>query len=526
MKLLYPQWMQELDAETIHGIGIPSIVLMENASKGAADFFAQSFPYPQFKHVIVIAGKGNNGGDGLAAGRILNQRGYKPEFLLLSNPETLNPDPKINYDILKQLNLPVSFIDKKDDLTPLASLLSRYNPSDTFIIDAIFGTGLNQPVKPGLYSDIIEYINGSEFKVAAIDIPSGLSDAFLPENAVHIKADVTATFHSIKTAHIHPDGNKHCGRIKIVDIGIPNHLQQNKRYYIDVIEPSSFRELFTSRPVDAHKGSYGHSLTICGSIEKPGAGVLSAFAVLKSGAGLCTAATLMENRLIAPITHPELMTLIYKNHHSLIIRLPDFNTVLMGPGLGDTDETARLVAAILKESSVPVVLDADAINALNRDNLKEWLKNDRSFPVILTPHPGEFSRLLGISNREILEKRIPLARDFAGQYNVYLILKGHHTLIATPEGHIYVNQTGNPGMATAGSGDVLSGMLAGILAQFHKGVSIPVLLQAAVFLHGYAADIAVQKSHEISLTATDIIDYIPMAIRDLDEFQSAFLFTF
>jgi ADP-dependent NAD(P)H-hydrate dehydratase / NAD(P)H-hydrate epimerase len=525
MKLLYAQWMQELDAETINGIGIPSIVLMENASKGAADFFAQSFPLPRYKHVIVIAGKGNNGGDGFAAGRILAQRGYYTEFILLSNWKKLNPDPKINFQILKKLNLDITLVENNQQQKKITAVFEKYNPSDTFIIDALFGTGLNNPVRPGLFSDTINLINQSGFKVAAIDLPSGLSDTFLPEEAIHIKADITATFQSLKTAHLHPDGNKHCGSIRIVDIGIPHHLQQQDKYYIDMIDPADFKELFTPRPVDAHKGTYGHCLTICGSIEKPGAGILSSFAVLKSGAGLCTAAVCDENRTLAPALHPELMSLVYKEKNQLLSRLTEFNSLLLGPGLCDNHETAQLVSMILENAQVPVIMDADALNALNRGKGKDLLKKERSFPVVLTPHPGEFSRLTGMTTDDIRKNRIKLARDFAIQYNVYLILKGHHTLIATPGGNVYVNQTGNPGMATAGSGDVLSGMIAGMTTQFNNRFPISIILKAAVFLHGYAGDIAATNNHEISLTAADILDHIPQAIRGLDEFQTAFPFT-
>jgi len=525
MKLLYAHWMQELDAETINGIGIPSIVLMENASRGAADFFAREFPLPQFKHVIVVAGKGNNGGDGFAAGRILFQKGYNVHFVLLSNPEKLNPDPKINFDILNRLKLPITIIEKEDHLKALSALFKQFHHSDTFLIDALFGTGLNNPVRPGLYANAISAMNQSPFKIAAIDLPSGLSDAFLPDEAVHIDADITATFHSLKTAHLHPDGNKHCGHIHIIDIGIPHLLEQREAYYIDIIEPQAFENLFATRSVDAHKGSFGHTLTICGSVEKPGAGILSSYAALKSGTGLCTAAVCEENRTLVPAVHPELMTLIFKNSSQLSERFSQFNTILTGPGLGDTDETAQLISLLLETAPMPVIMDADALNVLQRPELKKKLNKKRSYPLVLTPHPGEFSRLTGQPVNEILKKRISLSREFAMQHSVYLILKGHHTLIATPGGHIYVNQTGNAGMATAGSGDVLSGMIAGMVSQYCKSYPIETILQAAVFLHGYAGDLAARKVGEVSLTAGDILNHIPSAIQQLHEYRSPYQVT-
>jgi len=485
MKLLYSSWMQELDAETINNVGIPSIVLMENASRAAARFFKEEFPPERYANVIIVVGKGNNGGDGLAVGRILHQGGYNVEFILLAPPERLNPDPAVNFNIIKNLHLPYSVI---KNVEALSGLFDRYTPHDTFLIDAIFGTGIGKPVKEGLYADIIRAMNGSGFEIAAIDIPSGLSESFLPGTGEHITASVTATFQGLKVAHIHPDGNKYCGKIRVLDIGIPRQFLKREKYYIDLILPDHFKHLFKKREVDAHKGHFGHVLTISGSLEKPGAGILSAFSALKAGAGLCTAAVLFENRAVAVTAHPELMSLIYKKSSDLLTRLAEFNSILVGPGLGISDTTFDIVSSMLKHSSAPLVLDADALNVL-RDR-REVLKQKSDIPVIITPHPAEFSRISGLTMKEIRENRIGVSRDFAMEYNVYVVLKGHHTVIATPTGRVYINQSGNPGMATAGSGDVLCG----------------------------------EKTGEVSLTAADIIDHIPAAIRCLDGYTSAFQF--
>lgn len=511
-----------MDAETINGIGVPSIVLMENASRGAADFFARQFPLKDFPNVIVIAGKGNNGGDGLAAGRILFQKGYRVHFIILATPQKLNPDPKINFAILEKLELPYSIVETVDQLQILSDTLSSHSPGDTFLMDAIFGTGLNKPVTAGLYSRVISMMRDSGYKIAAVDIPSGISDTFLPEEGVHLDADATATFHSLKTAHLHPDGNRHCGTIQVIDIGIPEKLEQDEKYYLSMIEPRVFENLTAKRVVDAHKGSYGHSLTICGSIDKPGAGILSSFAVLKSGAGLCTAAVCFENRTLPISVHPELMTLVYSKNSDLLERLPEFNSVLLGPGLGNTAATADVVKLMLENSPAPLVMDADAVNALAPEKQKQLLKRKREFSVVLTPHPGEFSRLTVCSSAEIKRNRIGLSRNFAREFNVYLVLKGHHTLIATPGGRVYVNPTGNPGMATAGSGDVLSGVLAGMISQFHPSHPLESILQAAVFIHGYAGDLAAGDVGEISLTASDILEYLPDAFQALDDYRTPF----
>ncbi|MCK4764053.1 MAG: NAD(P)H-hydrate dehydratase [Candidatus Aminicenantes bacterium] len=520
MKLLYSSWMQQLDAETIENIGIPAIVLMENASQGAAAFFREEFPLEKYKSLVVLAGKGNNGGDGIAVGRILYQQGYNVEFILLAAPEKLNSDPAINFNIIKNLGLSYSVIKDSPELT---ARLKKYYPAETFIIDAIFGTGITKPVKEGLYKEVIKGINESGLLAAAIDIPSGLSESFLPAAGAHVRAAVTATFQSLKVSHLYPDGNKHCGKIKVIDIGIPRRLLDREEYYIHLITPADFRHLFVKREVDAHKGHFGHTLNISGSIEKPGAGILSAFSALKSGAGLCTAAVCFENRTIAVAAHPELMTLIYKDKKDILKRLPEFNAVLAGPGLGDGAGTYEIVSMLLEHSPAPIVLDADAVNVLQER--REILKQERVPPVVITPHPAEFSRLSGLSKKEILADRIGVSRDFAREYNVYVVLKGHHTVIATPSGQVFLNQSGNPGMATAGSGDVLCGMLAGMISQFTGKFPLAVILQAAVFIHGYAADKAVEKVGEISLTAADIIEHIPAAIQGLDDYKSQFLFS-
>jgi len=527
MKLLYSQWMKELDAETIYGIGIPSIVLMENASKGAADYFADYFPlkpHGPYKNVIIFAGKGNNGGDGFATGRILAQKGYKVEFIILADPESLNPDPNINFEIIKNYGLKYHFVEQESQLSLVNNILNHFHTGDTFIIDAIFGTGLAKPIRPGLYFKVIQTIIDSQFKIAAIDIPSGLSDSFLPKEGIHIKADATATFQSLKIAHLHPDGNKYCGDIRIIDIGIPDSLIANEKYYITLTEPSDFKEFLSARELDGHKGSYGHSLTICGSIEKPGAGILSSYAVLNCGAGLCTAAVCPENRTLPASVHPELMTIVYKKNHDLLERLEEFQVVLAGPGLGNNKNTLEMVTMLIENTSVPLVFDADALNALAGKH--EELLINHFQPIIITPHPGEFSRLTGITVKDIIKNRIGVSRSFAQEFNVYVVLKGHHTIIATPEGRIYVNPTGNPGMATAGSGDVLSGIITGLISQSckHKSYNLEKILQAAVFIHGFAGDLAVKETGEISLTATDINRYLPKAFKFLNEYQTPFPF--
>ncbi len=520
MKLIYSKWMKELDSQTINNIGIPSIVLMENASRGAADFFSEEYDLKRYKNVVIVVGKGNNGGDGIACGRILYQKGYNIEFVLLTSYERFNIDPKINFNIIEKINLRHSIIKRADELK---IILQKYNKYDTFLIDSIFGIGINKPVKKGFYSEIINLINESGFRVASIDIPSGISDSFIPEEGIHINADITATFQNLKISHIFPDGNKYCGNIRVIDIGIPKVLVEQNKYYIEIIEPSDFGNLFQKREIDAHKGKYGHVLNVSGSIQKPGAGILSSYAILKAGAGLCTAAVCSENRLLVVQANPEIMTLVYKNNIEILKRLKEFDCILAGPGLGDNDSIYEIVSMLIKESEVPLILDADSINVLK--NRKNILKIKKGNPIIITPHIGEFSRLTGLSVLEISKNSIAISREFAMEFNVFVVLKSHNTLIATPEGNVYVNQTGNPGMATAGSGDVLAGIIAGFVSQFIDKYHLDVILKSAVFLHGFSGDIAVRKKGELSLMASDIIDCFSDAILNLDDFKSQFEFS-
>jgi len=517
MKVMYSEWIQSLDRVAIETIQIPSIVLMENASQGAARFFSETFPPDSYPQVIILVGKGNNGGDGIAAGRILHQMGHTVTFLLLGEPEKLKTDPRINYRIIEHLDLPRFTL---QNVSKLKQVLRAHSPDRTFIVDAIFGTGLNQPVKPGIYQEVIHTVNTSSFPVAAIDIPSGLSEKFIPDGKNHIIADCTATFQHLKVSHLVPDGNLYCGKIRIVDIGIPRSLLDDTTHYVNLIQPEDFNPLFAPRRIDAHKGDFGHCLTIAGSREKPGAGILSSISALKSGAGLCTAAVPEENRKINIQSFPELMELTYSSVPGLLKRIDAFTTLMVGPGLGINPDTRQIVEEILQNARVPVILDADGLNVL-AGHLSR-LSSSRNYPLILTPHPGEFSRLVECPVREIMADRIQNARNFARTYRLYLVLKGHHTIIACPDGSIYLNQTGNPGLATAGSGDVLSGIIGGLTAQFIHHHPLKTILQGAVFIHGYAADLAIRDIPPASLTASDLIHYLPRAIGRIHEFTSPF----
>ncbi|MBN2400295.1 MAG: NAD(P)H-hydrate dehydratase [Candidatus Aminicenantes bacterium] len=518
MKVLLNAWMQELDRLAIQGAGIPSLVLMENAALAATADFAVEFPLNRYPTCLVLSGKGHNGGDGLAIGRLLLERGYQVRFLLLAAPDQLSHDTKANFDLVQARHDDIQVV---LSAVKLKKILTECNMDETFLVDAVFGTGLREPVKAGLFAEVFDAVNASGISVAAVDLPSGLSDRFAADAGSHIQARVTAALHSLKWAHLAHGGSSACGRIRVLNIGIPADLQNEEEHYIRLTEPADFKNLLARRKADAHKGDFGHALVVAGSEEKPGAGILAAYAALKTGAGLCTAAVSPRNRDLFVLAHPEIMTLLYEKCEEFSGRLNDYSCIVAGPGMGNRLSTLKTVSLLLRESHQPLILDADALNVLQGQTRLLPIRGAR--PLILTPHPGEFARLLDKTIKEIQQDRLTLAREFAMKYGLYLVLKGQYTLTATPAGRVWVNQTGNPGMATAGSGDVLSGIIAGLIVQFHPQQPMEIILAAAVFLHGFAGDLAARQCGEMGLTASDISAFIPKGILNINEFHSPFL---
>ncbi len=518
MFVLSAEQIQAADSHAINEVGIPSIVLMENACRKAASVIAETYPGIDYSNIIIAVGKGNNGGDGIGIARILAESGYEVTLVLLGAPDMLTEDSQTNFNIYKKLGYNYSIITGPKDLS---SIIEKHSTKNTVLIDAIFGTGIKEPVIKNFYVNIFKVFNKSGLNVVSIDMPSGLSDKFKPEEDSVIKANLTITFQTLKTAHIYPDSNKFCGQVVIVDIGIPAKSISQNVLKVKMIIPDDIKFLEKERKLDGHKGDYGHCLNISGSVNKPGASILSSISILKSGAGLCTTAVLPQNRDILINAFPELMTKTYLEPDELVNNIENSDVILSGPGIGTESKAKKCVELILKKASSPVVLDADAINIVSGkiDLLKQ---NSERIKIVLTPHPGEFSKLIGKSKEEINLNRISLSSEFAVKHGVFIVLKGHHTVIASPDGEIYINQTGNPGMATAGSGDVLSGIITGFMAQFSETVSIAKILAAAVFIHGYSGDLAKKKKSEVSMTASDIIKFIPKAIKKKNDFNSKF----
>jgi NAD(P)H-hydrate epimerase len=522
MKIVTASEMREIDRVTSERFGVPSLTLMENAGSAVAEFVLSSFP--AMKSFGVICGRGNNGGDGFVVARKLHEAGKKVQALLLAEPSELRGDAAKNYE-----GLPVKPVIGKSaaDLESEAAL-AVFN-SD-LLIDAILGTGFRPPVS-GLYAQAIEKINAASAPVIAVDIPSGAdADVMGSQTGAVARADAIVTFTAPRPAHVF--GDLTSGPTVIAPIGSADEAIRSL-LNLNLITAKDVAPLIAPRPRDSNKGMYGHVLVGGGSLGKAGAAAMAGFSALRAGAGLVTVATPKSVLPTVAGFHPELMTepleetadgTIALNAVSTFAILAKNKTVLaIGPGISRNEETAEFVQAIVHGASMPVVLDADGLNAfegkakdLNGKDRKGGAKDAKGATLVLTPHPGEMSRLTSLSTAAIQRDRINVARNFAQEHGVILVLKGDRTIVANPDGEAWVNPTGNPGMATGGTGDILTGMVAGLLAQHAERTFDAVL--AAVYLHGLAGDIACYalgpiRSGEQCLVATDLIKAMPGAFR-------------
>ncbi|WP_457567808.1 NAD(P)H-hydrate dehydratase [Desulfurobacterium sp.] len=512
MFVLRADEMGVMDRDTIEGVGIPGVVLMENAARGVVSVIRKKI---SGNKVAVVCGKGNNGGDGLAIARNLVNQGFLVKVFLLSEPEKLKGDAKINYDILRGMKVQVFSIVREIDL---GDLLSGCQNVD-FVVDAIFGTGLSKPVE-GFYAAAIDIINRSGTPVISVDVPSGLfaDTGNLPSGAF-VRANWTVTFAFPKIVHIMPPACKYVGEVFVVDISIPEKISERHNPGRRILTIDDVSDVFPEREINSHKYNYGFLAVIGGSCGKTGAPSMSATAALRTGVGLVSAIVprdlnpVFEVKLTEPMTIPIMSA--EKGHFNansldeVVTSLKNgkFSAVAIGPGLGWNRDTEVFVREILENVDLPFVIDADALNALSKN--VEVLKNLKKTPI-LTPHGGEFSRLTGLSVAEIMADPITCAVNFAREYGVVLVLKGGRTIIATPEGEAFINVRGNPGMATAGTGDVLTGIIGALVAM---GVSVDKAAAAGVFLHAVAGDMAKEKYGEESLIATDLIEFLPEAIK-------------
>jgi len=516
MKVLTAAEMQACDRATSERFGVPSLTLMRNASSSVAAFARQQFP--SARRVTVLCGRGNNGGDGMMTARLLADAGLSVTTILLGQPENLKGDAAIAWQELQDSPLgSVEIVDSADDLTDHSAALDA-----DLIVDAVLGTGFKPPMQ-GLALAALEWIKRSTAPVLAVDLPSGWpADATSATvDTPHFPADAVITFTAPKPAHVFGELTRRWDQpVVVAPIGSPDEAIVSSLG----IEWAGSAHALTHAPrsADSNKGNFGRVLVVGGSTGKSGAPAMTAFAALRAGAGLVTAAvpeTILGQ--VATIT-PELMTYPLlatpKGAAAASNLAPDVldefthgATVLaIGPGLGQSDETKQFVTGLLEKTRIPAVIDADALNILAAEHtdLRELA---RGRIVVLTPHPGEMARLAGRTTAEVQANRLNLAREFAQRNGVTLVLKGSRTLVAHPNGSVTVNTTGNPGMAKGGSGDLLTGFIAGLLAQYSSQPDRAI--EAAVCLHGLAADIALREADQHTLLATDTLAHISQAFR-------------
>lgn len=517
--------MRDVDRATVERFGVTSVTLMENAGAAVARFILSD--YPRAERIGVLCGKGNNGGDGLVAARKLVEAGRAIRVLLLCDPNELRGDAATVYQSLLRKLQPLN-------MGPIvvreSSSLDSPGAGEVFsadlIVDAVLGTGFRSPVS-GLYAAAIQKMNTASAPIVAVDIPSGAdADSTRPSQTAdsarageQARAAAVVTFTAPRPAHVFAALTN--GPIVVARIGSPPEAVVSK-LALHLSTAVDFAGLVVPREREGNKGSYGHVVVIGGSLGKAGAAAMSGFAALRAGAGLSTVAAPKSVLATVASFHPELMTeplpetdqgsISLKTLGSAFDKLLERKTVAIGPGISRNSETAEFVRTVVERSenssviNMHMVIDADALNAFEgaADRL-----HGRGRTVVITPHPGEMSRLTGLTIAEIQSNRLEVARKFAREHQLIVVLKGHRTLVAAPDGTVWVNPTGNPGMATGGTGDILTGIVAGLIAQHPQQPLEATAL--AVYLHGLSGDLASEKLGENSMVATDLVRFLPLA---------------
>ncbi len=491
--------------------GLPVSLMMEHAGLGVARCVLREAEPPAASVLLVLAGKGNNGGDALSAARHLVLKDCRVQVLLLASRQDLKEDARLMLTLLERCGVPVVECTGAKKWAELQPMVEEAD----LILDGILGTGFKQPAS-GWLVEVFEAVNAARAQVFSIDIPSGLSGDSAAVPGPCIEADVTVALGLPKLPLVLPPAVALTGELHVVGLGVPIESLLASPSRLDLLEAARVRALLPLRPRESHKGDYGHVLALVGSRARPGAGALACLAALRAGAGLVTAAVPESAHSALAANRPEVMVEplpetprggLGRGALGPLRELVKDKTVLMaGPGLGTEPETVEVLRTLVSETRLPLVLDADGINAFAG---KSSLLDGSARDLILTPHPGEMGRLLGSSAAEIQERRLEAVREVAAAHSCHVVLKGYRSLIAAPDGHVAINPTGNAGLATAGSGDVLTGIVAGFLAQ---GLSVRDALCCAVYLHGLSADLASHDLSEISLVASDVIEYLPEAI--------------
>jgi NAD(P)H-hydrate epimerase len=500
MKIFTSAQIHELDRYTIEHEPIASIDLMERAAKAITQALTAS--WPSTMPVVVFAGPGNNGGDALAVARLLAERSYQVSVYLFNISGQLSPDCTANKKRVEESRRIHEFIEVREEFDP-----PRLEEG-MLVVDGLFGSGLNKPLAGG-FASLVKYINASPAKVVSIDVPSGLMTEDNSNNvrANIIRASQTLTLQLPKLSFLFPESQLYIGQLQVLDIRLSREGIDRLDTKYTMVEESDVRSMMLDRNAFVHKGQMGHALLIAGSYCMAGAAVLATRATLRAGCGKVTVNSPKRNIPILQAAVPEAI-IQGSNEDTIFAEAIDsdgFDAIGIGPGLGQSEQTAIALIAQLRRAGCPVVADADALNILA--NHRAWIQQ---LPkgIILTPHPKELDRMEGHSADSY--ERLCKASNLAVRIQGYVILKGHHTAICLPSGNVLFNTTGNAGMATAGSGDVLTGILTGLLARGYKPQEACI---AGVYLHGLAGDLAVQDVGEESLMASDLISYLPKAFR-------------
>ena len=514
MKLASPKQMNEIDSISINELGIPGIVLMENAALRVVEEISKVMGALHGKRIAVFAGKGNNGGDAMAVARHLFNKDAMVRVFLLAKKSSVEGDAGVNLNILSRIGLEVNEITDSEQLGEIKSGLA----SADLIVDGLLGTGLKGDVR-GIMKETVDAVNASGRTVISIDMPSGVDGETGRVRGSCIKAHKTVTFGLPKTGQVIHPGCEYIGELVTVDIGLPGKAVDGVRIKSYVIDGELVSGLIPQRISNSNKGNYGKVLVVCGSVGMTGAGCLTAEAVLRAGAGLVylavpsSLAHIYNAALLESVTIPLEdggTGYLGKGSRDMILgHLKRVRVAAVGPGLSVNDDITEIIGSIIENSGIPLILDADALNAVSRDI--PVLKKLKA-PAVLTPHPGEMARLAGISIDDVQNNRIDVAAGFAQKWGVTVVLKGSRTVVALPDGHICINTNGNSGMATGGTGDVLTGIIAGLAGQ---GVSPSDAAIAGVYIHGAAGDKAAGTKGEHGMIAGDMSREIAFVVKDL-----------
>jgi len=502
--------MQKLDRDAIQKYGISDELLMENAGLAVYQVIARKLGVKN-RHFLIFCGTGNNGGDGLVVARKLYSNGAHVHICILSNPEKYKDAALKNWQIIQKLNLPALIMPTIEEIRSLIK-------PDNIVIDAIFGTGLTSDIK-GIYFQVIQFINQNNNPVVSIDIPSGINGNNGTISGIAIKADYTITFGLPKVGNILYPGYEYGGNLSISHISFPPDLYNRQEIKIQINIPVKIPD----RPVDGHKGSFGNALFIAGAQNYYGAPYFSSLSFLKAGGGysrLAAPASLIPyistragEVVFLPQKETNIGTIGLSNYNELLECSEKMDIVVIGPGLSLQEETQALIRKLIVEIKKPLLIDGDGLTALSQEIS---ILKARQHPTILTPHSGEMARLITLKAQKIKEDPIYIIQEFTRNYNTICILKGAHSIIGLPDGEVYINMTGNSGMASAGSGDILTGTIA---AMFTLGLSIESAVRQGTLVHGFAGDLAAHQKGEDGMTAQDILESLPRAMKIIRENQ-------